>query len=408
MKTFAVIGAGYGDEGKGLMTDYLSKKYNSNIVGRFNGGAQAGHTVITKNLRKVFHHVSSGTFNDADTYLGSEFIVNPYLLGKELDELKALGYTPKIYCSGDARITTIYDMAINAIAELSRDNKHGSCGIGINETATRTSTISYDSINKVSDLFNTKSALSNHMKYIHTNWVPDRLAKLNINNIPTEFHEKTGYVLLNDNYDAHIEQILKVLDYIVVVPNLDKENTHGLILEGAQGLALDEELGEFPYVTRSLTGLPYAIKSANQLGYTEIQPVYISRCYTTRHGAGPLQYEKETITDVGLFDFTNTENEWQGEIRYAPLNLKYIKELINKDLNRASNSRVKILPPELAITCLDQIGNFLDVYDTNGEKRTLYDAAQTVNFISKELEIPVRYSCFGPNANTVVDLFSHT
>jgi adenylosuccinate synthase len=83
----AVIGAGFGDEGKGLITDALTRKLSSSLVARFNGGAQAGHTVISGENRHVFGHMSAGTFAGANTYLSSNFIVNPLSLAKELAEL---------------------------------------------------------------------------------------------------------------------------------------------------------------------------------------------------------------------------------------------------------------------------------------------------------------------------------
>lgn len=92
-----VIGANWGDEGKGLMTDYFSQKPNT-IVVCSNGGAQRGHTVVTlDSIRHVFRHFGSGTFNGASTYLSEDFICNPIIFRQEYEELKNLGYAPKTY-----------------------------------------------------------------------------------------------------------------------------------------------------------------------------------------------------------------------------------------------------------------------------------------------------------------------
>ena len=73
-----VIGANFGDEGKGLITDFETRRQDAQLVARFNGGAQAGHTVVTDaGQRHVFGHISAGTFAGASTYLASTFIVNP-------------------------------------------------------------------------------------------------------------------------------------------------------------------------------------------------------------------------------------------------------------------------------------------------------------------------------------------
>ena len=87
MKISVVIGANYGDEGKGLATDYLASQGTKSLVVRFNGGAQAGHTVVTPDgCRHVFHHFGSGVFAEADTFLSKFFIVNPILFRTEFEE----------------------------------------------------------------------------------------------------------------------------------------------------------------------------------------------------------------------------------------------------------------------------------------------------------------------------------
>ena len=130
LEVFAVIGSGYGDEGKGLVTDSLSA--STTRVVRYNGGAQAGHTVCKANgIRHVFHHVGAGTFSGATTHLSKFFVVNPILANQELAELAQLGYNPVITVDLYAPVTTPIDMMINQAVEQQRgNNRHGSCGIG--------------------------------------------------------------------------------------------------------------------------------------------------------------------------------------------------------------------------------------------------------------------------------------
>src|SRR5260370_26170356 len=110
----AVIGAGYGDEGKGLLTDALAAEVGPDtLVVRYNGGAQAGHTVQAPDGRRhVFHHVGSGSFVGAPTYLSRYFVVNPLFFAGEVAELAAVGLTPKNCIHPDARVTTPYDLTI--------------------------------------------------------------------------------------------------------------------------------------------------------------------------------------------------------------------------------------------------------------------------------------------------------
>lgn len=92
----------FGDEGKGLMTDYFchqsSAKGEKCLVVLHNGGPQRGHTVVTpEGERHVFHHFGSGTFTGADTYLSEDFILNPMVFRQEWEELEKLGVSPKVY-----------------------------------------------------------------------------------------------------------------------------------------------------------------------------------------------------------------------------------------------------------------------------------------------------------------------
>ena len=140
MNINVVIGAGFGDEGKGLMTDYFASQaknnYGSGLVVRFNGGSQAAHTVVTpEGKRHVFGHFGSGTLVGLPTYLSSFFAVHPILFREELAKLKVLGLTPKVYVDKECIVTTPFDMLINQIAETVRgENRHGSVGFGVNET----------------------------------------------------------------------------------------------------------------------------------------------------------------------------------------------------------------------------------------------------------------------------------
>ena len=94
-----VIGANFGDEGKGLMTDYFAaQSVGSCLVVLHNGGAQRGHTVVTpEGFRHVFHHFGCGTFAGADTYCAEEFVVNPALFREEYEKLAKHGHIHNFY-----------------------------------------------------------------------------------------------------------------------------------------------------------------------------------------------------------------------------------------------------------------------------------------------------------------------
>jgi hypothetical protein len=111
-----VIGANFGDEGKGLAVDALAaragpsrhaglSRHSDAAVIRFNGGAQAGHTVVTEDGRRhVFSHVGAGAFAGAVTFLSRFFVVQPAIFAREAAELAETGLTPRVYIDPDARL----------------------------------------------------------------------------------------------------------------------------------------------------------------------------------------------------------------------------------------------------------------------------------------------------------------
>ena len=135
----AVIGKNFGDEGKGLATDFLCDKAYKNLVVRANGGAQSGHTVETKTKRFVFHELSSASFRRVDTYWAKDFLPDLFKLEEELNAFKGLtGFAPKISAHPYCRIVTIDDVLTNMAAETARGKeRHGSCGMGIYEAVVR-------------------------------------------------------------------------------------------------------------------------------------------------------------------------------------------------------------------------------------------------------------------------------
>ncbi len=397
-RAFAVIGAGFGDEGKGLITDFLARQVKDPLVCRFNGGAQAGHTVVDGERRHIFGHVAAGTLAGAGTYLARNFIVNPLMAERELRELQRKGRSVSyLLAHPEAQVTTIYDMAVNTLVELSRGvNRHGSCGMGINETVTRGEKFSRLNVGTVEHA--SRGTLTAALRDIVERWVPHRLEELGLASADVKAAQRTAQhieVLLDDNYGHHAEALRHATVGAIssYVPLTDEVS---VILEGAQGLRLDEFLGEFPHVTRSVTGLPYAWAAAEELSVDDIQPIYVTRCYTTRHGAGHLPHEGEFITDKELTDTTNVVNPWQGRLRYAPLDVDALKSFILRDVERSRRTR----PPMLAVTCLDQLGNGVNVI-VNGQPRTVHIEKDLVPLLEREVGLPIGLVSHGPTAQDV-------
>jgi adenylosuccinate synthase len=175
------------------------------------------------------------------------------------------------------------------------------------------------------------------------------------------------------------------------------------VFEGAQGLALDEHFGEFPHVTRSMTGLPYAIVAAAELNIETLQPVYVTRSYLTRHGAGHLEFEGVDFGGTPV-DATNIPNDWQGTLRFAPLNLQMLKHYIGADIQRGTEVArahgIALQPATLALTCMDQLGSTVSVVDVNGTLKTM-PTYELPALLTKRLGYHISHMSLGPKASDV-------
>lgn len=346
-KAMVVIGANFGDEGKGVMTDYLaSMAPEKSLIVRFNGGAQAGHTVCNPDGRRhVFSHFGSGTFLDCPSYLSRFFIVNPMLFCKELAELKSKNLRPQLYIDPAAILSTPIDIFLNQLLESSRGGKrHGSCGVGINETVTR---CLHDQSFKttVADLYNPEM-FKDRLFYLCENWLPRRLHEHKLE------AEQEAVKAFESSFECIVDRFLQDVDILLANSTLtSKIKSERVIFEGAQGLMLDEfRLDQFPHLTRSRTGLSNVLEMLDQFEVDELDVTYMSRTYLTRHGAGPLKGE----SDFSFPDSTNIANQFQGKLRFAPLDLEDLSYSINLDLLQARTKFDKI-KASIAFTCADQL-----------------------------------------------------
>ena len=349
-----VIGSGFGDEGKGIITDTLSEDW-ANLVVRFNGGAQAAHTVEKKDGRRhVFGHFGSGTFNNINTYLSKYFVVNPILFAKEHKVLSNVCSVPTTYMHEDCFISTIFDMFVNKTIEKWRgQERHGSCGIGFNETITRHLDNDYNYKITVKDLFRMPGEF-NTLYWIWHSYIPQRLINLGM---PADLaKEAMDSVDFEAMYKGQMESVEYMANHIHVTNDDVLNVVDNVVFEGAQGLLLDEFHKWFPHVTRSRTGIKNVVSIIKER--TDVQTVelyYVMRSYMTRHGAGPFPTEHDLPIDI--VDKTNVPNEHQGSLRFGYLDLDLLRSTIT--LDGVNDYRMHIEPKvNIALTCVDQIGDY--------------------------------------------------
>ena len=343
-----VIGANFGDEGKGLMTDYFchqsTLRGEKSLVVLHNGGAQRGHTVVTPDgNRHVFHHFGSGTLVGADTYLSEEFVLNPMIFRQEWEELESMKAIPKVYVNHTCRVTTPFDMILNQIIEESRDNaRHGSCGMGIHETMIR------DVCNYPIEMWfdSSDEAKRYYLKEIR-NYLSERLLDFGINKIPDNWKEIVNSDLLIENFISELNFMGRNISI-----RFDRfiEYYDCVAFENGQGLLLDQNnTAYYPHLTPSNTGIKNSLKIIAEMRCKpDIEVCYVTRTYLTRHGAGRLDGEcdKQEI-NPDMQDLTNVPNLHQGTLRYAKLIEKSLEERILKDFEPARKYGAKL---SLAIT----------------------------------------------------------
>lgn len=320
----AVIGAWYGDEGKGLITDYVcSADPDDTAVVRYNGGAQAGHTVCTpEGKRHVFSHFGSGSFLGCPTYLSKFFVSNPRLFMKEWRELEDIGVTPKVFIHPRSPVSTPWDVMINRMSEA--QVKHGSCGAGVSETMIRTAA----GYGLYAEDFRSPLTVSNKLWAIKNEYMRGRMQELGV--------EGTWGMYFKHSDDKTTEEYMSDVRRFRSRFQLESEapKQRHVVFEGAQGLCLDEcRIDQFPHTTHSRTGLPNVVHLCKEWGISDLSAIYVSRTYVTRHGAGPLEGETDKEEKWGCE--TNSLNRWQGAFRYAPLNINKLRRNIRLDLAQA-------------------------------------------------------------------------
>lgn len=383
-----VIGANFGSEGKGLMTDYFCDKapYNRQVLNiRFNGGSQAGHTVVTPEGNKhVFSHFGAGSFNEnVTTYLSSYFFVNPFAFMVELKELAKYKIKPKVLISREAKVVTTFDIFFNQLLEMSRgDKKHGSCGAGIWETQCRNQNEEYSLT--MQDLYQTVPKLFEKIKSIRDEYYSKRIKEYNI-----DLEKYPDYKLIwNSNLFllSYIDEIKEFMPFIELVEEDDILNRFDYqVYEGAQGLLLDcNNRNYMPNLTPSNTGLDNVIELLNKIKDKEIRKeiCYVTRSYFTRHGKGKFLSE----TDKKNFKFkpnetTNTTNYWQDDFRYGYFDEELFKQTVKRDFQKLKGKAHL----SVAVTHLDE---------TKG-KLVLKDGLKTASSLKREMNLNKLYFSFG-------------
>jgi len=285
-----VIGAQWGDEGKGKITDLLSR--SADVVVRYQGGNNAGHTVVVNDRTFKLHLIPSGIlYPKTECIIANGTVIDPKVLLEEVDRLKDLGIsTANLFISETAHVTMPYHRELDRASEAQRaEHKIGTTGRGIGPTyADKSERVGI----RIGDLMDEKR-MPKKLRWAieQKNIVLQKLYNLEPLDVEAIIAEYRGYA---DRLRPHVVDASLKIDAAI-------RERRNILFEGAQGTLLDLDHGTYPYVTSSNPVAGGACIGAG-VGPTCIDRVIgVAKAYTTRVGEGPFPTElhDETGTHIG-------------------------------------------------------------------------------------------------------------
>ncbi len=350
MANIVIVGAQWGDEGKGKIVDLLTR--NADVVVRFQGGNNAGHTIVLKGEKFVFHLIPSGIlYQDKKCMIGSGVVVDPAVLIEEINELKKRGYLrddSQLMVSEEAHLILPYHRRI----DIARDRvfKIGTTGRGIGpayeDKVARSGIRMGDLMNE--EVFHKKLKANLLQKNAYLTEV--------LKEKPFEWSEIFDEFI---QYKKQVERYVKNTS-LILYDNIQK-GKH-ILFEGAQGALLDVDHGTYPYVTASNTVAGNACAGSG-IGPTLINSVLgVTKAYTTRVGEGPFPTELQD--EVG--DRIREKGGEYGATTGRPRRCGWFDAVVVNHAIRINGIQ------EMAITKLDVLNDFDTVricvgYRVNGK-----------------------------------------
>ncbi len=302
MPASVIVGAQWGDEGKGKIVDLLAG--HSDVVCRYQGGPNAGHTIITDGERFALHHIPSGIISGARSVIGSGCVVNPGQLVAELDGLEARGIsTAVLYLSGNAHLIMPWHLLLDAASEKALGKlKIGTTRRGIGPAyADKAARVGV----RVQDLLDIEILrVKVELAVAEKNAILERIFELDRLDAKAVMDD---LVPLGDRLGPHVADTALLVDEAL-------RDGERVLLEGAQGTLLDLDHGTYPYVTSS-NPLAGSAATGVGIGPTRIDGVIgVAKAYVTRVGEGPFPTQiegadQERVRELGQEFGTTTGRE---------------------------------------------------------------------------------------------------
>ncbi len=290
MSTLVVLGTQWGDEGKGKVVDLLAR--DADVVVRYQGGSNAGHTVINDRGTFVFHLIPSGIlYRGTLCIIGNGVVVDPGALIEEMDGLHARGIRlgKNLVISRRAHLIMPYHKAIERASEQSKGSRRiGTTGRGIGPSyADKMARIGL----RVGDLLNPP---------LFRRKLQENLAEMNC--FLDRLYQAPGFEAdkVFQQYMGYAERVKGYVADAALLLNRAIDRGESVLFEGAQGTHLDVDFGTYPYVTSSSATAGGACIGTG-VGPTKIHAVLgVAKAYTTRVGSGPFPTELTDAVGEGL------------------------------------------------------------------------------------------------------------
>ncbi|MBE37618.1 MAG: adenylosuccinate synthase [Flavobacteriales bacterium] len=414
-----LLGLQWGDEGKGKIVDFISKKYD--LIGRFQGGPNAGHTIIFNNQKFVLHTIPSGIFNQkVQNIIGNGVVIDPVTLCAELDMLEKMGvdYTNNLYISRKAHLIIPTHKHLDAASEIAKGkNKIGSTLRGITPT---------------------------YMDKTGRNGL--RIGDCELDDFETKFNNlinKHKQLLTHYNYKTDfaddIELWFKSIKKIKTIPFINSEyvlndalsKSKKILAEGAQGTLLDIDFGTYPFVTSSNTISSGACNGLGIAPNTINNVIGIFKAYCTRVGSGPFPTEINNEIGKMIAEKGNEFGSTTGRasrcgwidlpaLKYA-IQINGVTELSMMKADVLSGfeyihictgykymgKEIQYLPYSLDTNCIEPIyikmkGWKEDISKLNSADKFPTEFSDYINFLEKKLNKPISIISVGPDRKQTI------
>ena len=398
-----ILGLQWGDEGKGKIVDALAE--SSEVVCRFQGGHNAGHTLKVDGEQKVLHLVPSGILHSkVNCVLGNGLVLSLPALAQEISDLKESGinFEDRFFVSEDCCLILPTHIAIDKVRD--KEEGIGTTGRGIGPAYEDKIARRAIRFGDLKDLKELKIKLSKLVNY--HNQVLEKLYNAESIAFDDVFEELENNLFLYHNYKCKTQDLLKMW--------VKQDKT--IIFEGAQGSMLDIDHGTYPFVTSSSTTAG-GLSSGLGIGPKHIDSILgITKAYTTRVGEGPFPTE---LFDANAEELAKVGHEFGATTgrprRCGWLDLKALESIMF--INSVSN---------LCITKLDVLDGFKDIkvcVDYDNDEKPIYktfagweedtsnvrsfdglpEAAQNyISYIEETLDCPVGIVSVGPSRDQTI------